>query len=85
MLLGDDDGYVIVFPSNGDVPQLAVRREARRRGIGTRLLRSAAAIAQKPLRVINVDARDEGIAAFLAALGGHRFVRQIEMQRALGV
>lgn len=85
VILGNDDGYVIVFPNTGDVPQLAVRPEARRRGLGTQLLRAAAAVAQKPLRLINVDARDAGIAAFLAALGAHRFVRQIEMQRALGV
>jgi ribosomal protein S18 acetylase RimI-like enzyme len=80
VLLGDDDGYAVVFPSTGDLPRLAVRREARRRGVGTRLIRAAAEIAQKPLRIINVDARDEGIAAFLAALGARRFVRQIEME-----
>jgi ribosomal protein S18 acetylase RimI-like enzyme len=87
VVLGDDDSYAIVFPSTGDVPQFAVRREARRRGIGTRLLQDAAAIAGKPLRILNVDAnvdgRSEGIAAFLAALGAQRFVRQIEMERFL--
>ena len=80
VLLGDSDGYAILFPSTGDVPQLAVRRDARRRGIGTRLVETAAALAQKPLRFINVDARDAGIAAFLDALGARRFVRQIEME-----
>jgi len=83
--IGDEDGYAILFPATGDLPQLAVRREARRRGVGTRLIETAAAIAEKPLRIINVDARDEGIAAFLAALGARRFVRQIEMERTLGV
>ncbi len=83
VVLGDDNGYAIVFPSTGDVPQFAVRPEARRRGVGTRLLQSAAQAAGKPLRIINVDARDEGIAAFLAALGAQRFVRQIEMERFL--
>lgn len=81
--LGDDDGYVIVFPSNGDVPQLAVRPEARRRGVGTRLLRAAAEVAGKPLRIMNVDERDAGIAAFLERAGAVRFVRQLEMVRAL--
>ena len=80
VLLGDSDGYAILFPSTGDVPQLAVRRDARRRGIGTRLVETAAALAQKPLRFINVDARDAGIAALLDALGARRFVRQIEME-----
>lgn len=85
LVLGDDDGYAILFPSTGDIPQLAVRPEARRRGVGTRLIESAAALAQKPLRIINVDSRDDGIAAFLAALGARRFVRQIEMERALAL
>jgi ribosomal protein S18 acetylase RimI-like enzyme len=83
VVLGDDDSYAIVFPATGDVPQFAVRREARRRGLGTRLFQDAAATARKPLRILNVDARDEGMAAFLAALGAQRFVRQIEMERFL--
>jgi ribosomal protein S18 acetylase RimI-like enzyme len=77
--LGDDDGYVIVFPNTGDVPQLAVRREARRRGIGTRLLHAAATTAGKPLRLINIDESDRGIAAFLEAAGAAHLVRQLEM------
>ncbi|HJQ40259.1 MAG TPA: GNAT family N-acetyltransferase [Thermoanaerobaculia bacterium] len=81
--LGNDDGYVIVFPNTGDVPQLAVRKEARRNGLGTRLLQAAAALAQKPLRIMNVDERDEGIAAFLEHAGATRFVRQLEMVRSV--
>jgi ribosomal protein S18 acetylase RimI-like enzyme len=83
LLIGSDDGYAIVFPSNGDVPQLAVRPLARRRGIGTRLLREAAAIAGKPLRIMNVDDRDAGIAAFLARSGAAPLVRQLDMRLAL--
>ncbi len=83
VVLGDDDGYAIVFPSTGDLAQFAVRREARRQGVGTRLLQTAAEIAGKPLRILNVDTRDEGIAAYLTALGAQRFVRQIEMERFL--
>lgn len=85
VVIADDDGYVIVFPSTGDVPQFAVRRDARRQGIGTRLLRTAATIANKPLRIINIDARNEPIAAFLTAIGAKRFVRQIEMERDLSL
>jgi ribosomal protein S18 acetylase RimI-like enzyme len=81
--LGNDDGYVIVFPSNGDVPQLAVRPEARRRGVGTRLLHAAAEVAGKPLRIMNVDEGDAGIAAFLEKAGAVKFVRQLEMVRPL--
>lgn len=81
--LGDGDGYAIVFPDTGDLPQLAVRREARRRGVGTRLLNAAAQVAGKPLRIMNVDERDAGIAAFLEHAGAKRTVRQLEMMRPL--
>ena len=83
VILGNDDGYAILFPSTGDLAQLAVRREARRRGFGTRLLEEAARIAEKPLRIMNVDERDEGIARFLERAGAQRTVRQLEMVRAL--
>jgi GNAT superfamily N-acetyltransferase len=81
--VGNDDGFVTVFPNSGDLPQLFVRKEARRRGLGTRLLGAAGAIAAKPLRILNVDDRDEGIARFLEHAGAVRTVRQLEMERAL--
>lgn len=83
VVLGDADGYAVVFPATGDLPQLAVRPEARRRGTGTRLLHGAATVAGKPLRILNLDDRDRGIAAFLAAAGAAPTVRQIEMVRTL--
>ena len=83
VILGDERGYVVVFPDNGDLAQLVVRRDARRQGIGTRLLQSAAAVAGKPLRILNVDDSDAGIAAFLECSGAKRTVRQLEMVRAL--
>jgi ribosomal protein S18 acetylase RimI-like enzyme len=83
VILGDADAFAILFPSNGDLPQLAVRPEARRRGLGTRLLREAAALAGKPLRIMNVDDRQEGIARFLEAAGAQRTVAQWEMELPL--
>lgn len=82
-VIGSDDGYAVVFPSSGDLPQLAVAPAARRRGLGTRLLRDAATLAGKPLRIINVDDRASGIAAFLESAGARRTVRQIEMELLL--
>lgn len=83
LVLGDERGYAVVFPDSGDVPQLAVSREHRRQGIGRLLLDEARAIAGRPLRILNIDDRDEGIAAFLDACGARRFVRQIEMRLPL--
>jgi ribosomal protein S18 acetylase RimI-like enzyme len=81
--VGNDDAYAIVFPSNGDLPQLAVRPEARRAKLGTRLLEAAAHRAGKALRILNVDDRDDGIARFLDAAGARRTVRQIELSKLL--
>jgi ribosomal protein S18 acetylase RimI-like enzyme len=82
-VLGDDRGYAVVFPSNGDVPLLAVRPDQRRKGIGRSLLNAAAHFAGKKLRIMNVDDRSTGITAFLEHSGATRLVRQIEMVRSL--
>jgi ribosomal protein S18 acetylase RimI-like enzyme len=82
-VLGNDDGAVVVFPSNGDVPLLAVQPSARRHGLGRRLLEAAATRCAKPLRILNIDERHGDIAAFLDAAGAKRTVRQLEMIRDL--
>jgi ribosomal protein S18 acetylase RimI-like enzyme len=81
--LGDEHGLAIVFPATGDLPLLCVRRDARRRGHGRRLLDAAYAHAGRPLRIINLDERATGVAAFLAATGATPRVRQLEMVRPL--
>lgn len=83
LVLGDERGVVVVFPGSADVPLLCVRRAARRRGHGRHLLASAAARCSRPLRLLNLDDRAEGVAAFLAAAGATRTVRQLEMVRPL--
>ena len=81
VLFGDDDGAVVFFPKSGDLPLLTVRRDARRNGLGKELVAAAVARAAKPLRVLNVDDRDAGIAAFMTAIQAKPLVRQIEMIR----
>jgi len=78
---GDEDCGAIFFPSNGDVAQLAVRPAARRQSRGRALLRQLG--ARMPLRIMNVDDRDAGIASFLERCNARRTVRQIEMVRDL--
>lgn len=73
-------GYAIVF-SSGDLAQLAVAKEHRRRGIGTALVQSALEACRNPLRIVNTDSGDTGTTAFLEALGAHELVRQYEMLR----
>lgn len=83
IILGDDRGYAVVFLENGDVAQLAVNPKARRQGVGTQLLHAAAHVAGRPLRIMNIDERDAGIAAFLEHVGAKRTVRQLEMSLRL--
>jgi ribosomal protein S18 acetylase RimI-like enzyme len=80
IVLGDGDCGAVVFPSNGDVPMLAVRPAARRRGLGRALLAEAATRIAGPLRIMNVD---DSMAAFLERCGAQKFVRQIEMVASL--
>lgn len=81
--IGDERAIVVLFPSNGDIPLLAVHPEARRQGLGSALLDLAARRAAKPLRIMNIEDEAHGINAFLERVGATRFVRQIEMVRAL--
>jgi ribosomal protein S18 acetylase RimI-like enzyme len=83
VVLGNEEGAAIVFTSNGDVPILAVKPSARRRGLGSRLLAAAATRANAPLRILNIDDRAHDIAAFLDHCGAKRTVRQLEMEIAL--
>jgi ribosomal protein S18 acetylase RimI-like enzyme len=78
-ILGDAHSYAVVFPSNGDVAQLAVDPSHRRQSRGRALLDAAHALAGKPLRIMNVDTGDDGIASFLAACGAKTMVAQLEM------
>jgi ribosomal protein S18 acetylase RimI-like enzyme len=79
VVVGNEDGGAVAFPSNGDVPQLAVRRDARRHGLGRRLLDAVCAQTKAPLRIMNIDDRDLGIERFLEAVGAKRTVSQLEM------
>ena len=73
--LGSERGSVVLFPSTGDLAQL-------RGEIDSTLLEEAAARAGKPLRIMNVDDGDREMAAFLAAAGATKTVRQLEMMAA---
>ncbi len=73
-------GYAVVGRRSGDLHQIGVSRDARRRGVGTALVQAVAAALDSPrtLRVINLDARAD--AGFYHALGAEEFVRQYEME-----
>ncbi len=78
IVIGDENCGAVVFPSNGDVPLLAVRPSLRRRGLGRALLQEITTRIGKPLRIMNVE---DTVAGFLERCGAERVVRQIEMVR----
>jgi ribosomal protein S18 acetylase RimI-like enzyme len=81
--LGDERCTAIMFPSNGDVALLAVDPAHRRQGLGRALLDAAATRCAKPLRILNIDERAEGVNAFLARCGATKTIVQLEMVIAL--
>ncbi len=59
-------GYGIIEPSSGDIPQLAIHPDFRRRGLATTLLAELLKYNQAPsIRVINTDKKCTNITAFL--------------------
>lgn len=73
----------IVFPHNGDLPQLAVDPRARRQGLGRALLHRAAAAAGGTLRIRNVDRAAVAANGFLVRAGAKREIDQFEMSLSL--
>jgi len=71
-------GCLVAAP-NGTIWQLAVDRGARRRGIGTALLRSLAARSGGAIRYINVQSDDEASLGLLARCGAGEGPGQHEM------
>jgi ribosomal protein S18 acetylase RimI-like enzyme len=74
-------GYGIVFRPSGNLMQLAVAREYRRRGIGSRIL--AALSPGEALKVNNIDETLKGTLAFFEANKFKIVLRQYEMMKQL--
>ena len=74
-------GYGIVFRPSGNLMQLAVAREYRRRGIGSRIL--AALSPNEALKVNNIDEKLTGTLAFFEANKFKIVMKQYEMLKSL--
>lgn len=76
-------GYIVFNPSSGDVPQLAVCKDCRGRGVASSLLSYAASHCQGPvLKVNNVEA-GQGLEQWLELSGLAVYARQYEMALTL--
>jgi ribosomal protein S18 acetylase RimI-like enzyme len=75
-------GYAVLEPHSGELLQLAVSAEHRRKGIGMELVRACQERADRPmLRILNVDdGGDRGVMiAFLRELGAVMTAVQLEL------
>lgn len=83
-LQGQLVGYIIMQHRIGRISQLAVRKEFRRQGIGTALLRYATAQSKAPhLTVVNINEDHSDIVNFLSAIGFENQLDQFEMELSL--
>ena len=78
---GNCVGYGVVFRPSGNLMQLAVAREYRRRGIGSRIL--AALSPNETLKVNNIDESLKGTLAFFEANKFKIVLKQYEMVNSL--
>lgn len=81
---GDMAGYCVFDSMTGDLTQIAVKREFRRRGIATRLLHEVLPrVKTDYLKVLNIDPTDKTVPAFLESRNIELSGKQLEMRRVL--
>ena len=81
---GDCVGYIVFSAGVGRLAQLAVRRDHRRKGIGTRLLREMQKDAhEQKLHIINLDESMTEAVVFFQNRGFRKVLAQFEMVKDL--
>ncbi|SFW45096.1 GNAT family N-acetyltransferase [Chitinophaga sancti] len=80
---GEIVGYISIFLASRRIRQIGVRKDMRRRGIGTALMQQAAEVLGNPFTLINVDAENEGMIAFLEKMGMTEILTQYEMKLSI--
>lgn len=77
-------GYCIFEPYSGDITQIAVDKNYRRKGIGTQLLKEILKLNRHDsVKIINTDARCESITEFIKANSIPLAGKQFEMIKPL--
>ncbi len=78
-------GYCIFEPVSGDVTQIAVDKNYRRKGIGSLLLKQLVELNKNSsVKIINTDVKCDSITAFLKAKNIEPIGRQFEMIKTIG-
>ena len=77
-------GYCVFEPGSGDITQLAVNKEHRRKGAGTLLLQHIIETRQTDaIKIINIDINCESMTAFLKSVNIEPVGKQYEMIKRL--
>ena len=80
-------GYGVIYSSNGDIPQLAVKRDQRGNGIGRQILKRLVSLIGgdqvKSGRMVNIDISARQTVSFCEAVGMTHLVDQFEMSMDL--
>jgi ribosomal protein S18 acetylase RimI-like enzyme len=77
-------GYCIIEPAGGDIPQFAVEKGIRRKGIGSLLFREAMHYNRSEIvKIVNADISCESLTAFLQSKNIPATGKQFEMIRKL--
>jgi len=77
-------GYCIIEPAGGDIPQFAVEKRSRRKGVGSLLFREALLHNRSEIvKIVNADIHCESITGFLQSKNIPVTGKQFEMIRKL--
>ncbi|HPJ90274.1 MAG TPA: GNAT family N-acetyltransferase [Thermotogota bacterium] len=78
-------GYLILESETGDIPQIAIHKDYRRKGIASALIKTAAESRKAGYRLsfLNIDSAYVPYGDFLKNIGAGLVVRQYEMIRTL--
>lgn len=76
-------GYISVYLASRRIRQIGVRKDMRRKGIGTALMQQAAEALGNPFSLINVDEKNETLIKFLETIGMSQILTQHEMKLSL--
>ena len=77
-------GFCVTDPSTGDLTQIAVRQDVRRRGIGTALLANALTdFRAQRIKALNIEASCKSLTGFLSAMNFEKGLSQFAMMRPI--
>ncbi len=77
-------GYGIIDKTTGEIPQIAVDKNWRNKGIGSSILADLInRTSSNQIKILNIDTRSDAMLQFVTAAGFHNTVNQYEMKLEL--